>query len=367
MKEFSLLIKPSSADCNMNCNYCFYLKKSSLYPEEKIHRMTEATLEKLISHYMETPQTYYTFSWQGGEPTLMGLKFFKKVVEFQKNYGKAGSLVANGLQTNGTLIDNALAKYLSEYKFLLGVSLDGPEYLHDNYRKFLGGQGTFKKVMRGIRILKDNDVKFNILTLVNDFNVDKAAEVYKFLVKRSLFFHQYIPCVEFDSQGNLQPFSINGEQWGNFLINLFNQWYPQDIHKVSIRLFDSILNYLIHGKSTICHMTDSCNQYLVVEYNGDIYPCDFFVMRDLKLGNIHKDSWKNILNSITYLDFGKAKSDYSFLCNFCPYLNYCYGDCLKHRNFYHNSAKKLSILCSGWRMFYKHSLKIFEEIATDYL
>lgn len=367
MKEFSLLIKPASADCNMNCKYCFYLEKSSLYPEEKVHRMSEATLEKLISTYMKILQACYTFSWQGGEPTLMGLEFFKKVVELQKNYGKAGSLVTNGLQTNATLIDDALAKHLSEYKFLLGVSLDGPKYMHDHYRRFSGGKGTFKKVMKSIEILKNNNVEFNILVLVNDFNVGKATEVYRFLVESGFYFQQYIPCVEFDSQGNLQPFSIKGEQWGNFLIELFNQWYPKDIYKVSIRLFDSILNYLVKGKATICHMENNCNQYLVVEYNGDIYPCDFFVRIDLKLGNINENSWDELRGSTTYIDFGKAKSKYDFKCNSCQYLDFCYGGCLKHRDFKPNGLQKLSSLCSGWKMFYKHSLEIFKEIAENFM
>lgn len=211
----------------------------------------------------------------------MGVEFYRKVVELQKSYGKAGSTVTNGLQTNSILIDEDFAKHLLKYRFLLGVSLDGPQYIHDHYRRFSGGQGTFKKVMRGIEILRSNNVEFNVLVLVNDFNVNKAVEVYRFLVDSGFYFHQYIPCVEFDNQGALEPFSINGEQWGSFLTELFNQWYPRDIHKVSIRLFDSILNHLIGRKAAICHMGDNCNQYLVVEYNGDVYPCDFFVREDV--------------------------------------------------------------------------------------
>lgn len=365
MKPFSLLIKPASADCNMNCHYCFYLKKSSLYPQEKVHRMTEETLDKLISSYMETSQHCYTFGWQGGEPTLMGMDFFKKVVELQKRYGKAKSLVSNGLQTNGTLIDNDFARFLSRYRFLVGISLDGPQYMHNHYRKTIKGKGTFNNVMDTIDILKENDVEFNILVLVNDINVKKAKEIYEFLVYNNIYYHQYIPCVEFDSNGNLKPYSINGEQWGNFLIELFNLWYPGDIHRISIRLFDSILSYLVRGKSTICHMENDCRQYLVVEYNGDIYPCDFFVRNDLRLGNINTDSWEDLLNSASYSEFGKAKSGFSFICKSCQYLDFCYGDCLKHRNFTTNNASKLSSLCSGWKMFYQHSLPVFKSIAAN--
>ncbi|MBN2073836.1 MAG: anaerobic sulfatase maturase, partial [Actinobacteria bacterium] len=354
-----------SADCNMRCRYCFYLEKSSLYPETGIHRMSDDTLKKLISSYMNTSQTFYNFGWQGGEPTLMGLEFYEKVTELQKRYGKAGSIVSNGLQTNGTKIDEDFARFLKKYKFLVGVSLDGPRYVHDHYRKFAGGGGTFEKVMGGIEILKRNNVEFNILVLVNDFNAGKAREIYWFLVDNGFYYQQYIPCVEYDNQGNLKPYSITGEQWGNFLIDLFNQWYPRHVYRVSIRLFDGILNKLTGRQAYICHMGENCNQYLVVEYNGDIYPCDFFVRKDLKLGNINNDSFQELMVSPAYLDFGKAKSNYSFICNSCQYLNLCYGDCLKYRNYIPENSTKLSILCSGWKMFYMHSMNIFRKIAEE--
>ena len=367
MKEFSLLIKPASADCNMDCNYCFYLEKSMLYPDKNIHRMSEATLEKLISSYMETSQECHTFGWQGGEPLVMGVEFFKNAARLQKKYGKTGSLVANGLQSNGTLIDEDFAKHFSKYKFLLGVSLDGPQYIHDHYRKSSGGKETFEKVMRGLRVLRANNVEFNILVLVNDFNIDKAVEIYRFLVDNGFYFHQYIPCVEFDEKGNLKPFYINGEQWGSFLIDLFNQWYPRDIHKVSIRLFDSILNHLVYQKANICHMGNNCRQYLVVEYNGDVYPCDFFVTKDLKLGNINDDSWEELICSDAYIEFGKAKSNYGPICSSCQYLDFCYGDCPKYRYSNMDGTKILSSLCSGWKLFFNHSLWIFKNISNDFL
>jgi len=217
MKNFTLLLKPTSADCNMNCTYCFYLKKKSLYPENKIHRMSMETLERIISSYMKTKQDIYIFGWQGGEPSIMGLKFFENVVELQKKYGKPGSIVSNSLQTNASLINDEFADFLARYKFLVGVSLDGPEHIHDYYRKFNDGKGTFNKVIAGIRTLQKNNIDFNILTLINNHNVEKAEEIYDFLIENSFYFHQYIPCVEFDHNGNAQSYSINGEKWGNFL------------------------------------------------------------------------------------------------------------------------------------------------------
>ncbi len=365
MRPFTLLIKPASADCNMRCKYCFYLEKSSLYPDKKNHRMTGKTLEKLISSYMKTSQPCYTFGWQGGEPTLMRTDFFKDAVRFQEKFGKKGSMVTNGLQTNTTLIDKDMAGFLAKYRFLLGVSLDGPKHIHDYYRKLRNGQGTFDRVMKGIEILKGARVEFNILVLVNDFNFNKAGEIYDFLVEKGFYYHQYIPCVEFDREGKLEPYSINGGNWGIFLNDIFKKWYPNDIYKVSIRLFDSILKYLVNGSSAICHMENNCSQYFVVEYNGDVYPCDFFVRKEMLLGNINTHSWEEMVGSDKYNDFGKAKSGYGFLCNSCQYLDICYGDCLKHRSYMPHEPSKLSSLCSGWKMFYGATLPIFNNIASS--
>jgi uncharacterized protein len=365
MEYFSLLIKPASADCNLRCSYCFYLEKSLLYPETDLHRMDTDTLEKIISSYLATDQSFYSFGWQGGEPTLMGQLFFEKVVELQKKYAKARSLVSNGLQTNGTLIDNDFAKFLSRYNFLIGISLDGPKYIHDKYRKTIKGEGSYNNIMDTIGILKKNNIEFNVLVLINNHNVNKVKEIYEFLIYNDIFYHQYVPCVEFDNNSNLKPYSINGEQWGNFLIELFNLWYPRYIYKISIRLFDSIINRLLGLNSGTCSMEDRCNQYLLVEYNGDIYPCDFFVREDLILGNIKENSFEKIISSPIYSDFGKKKSSYSFLCSSCQYLDFCYGDCLKFRNYNPDKKMQLSRLCAGWKMFYDHTLDIFRKIANN--
>ena len=208
-------------------------------------------------------------------------------------------------------------------------------------------------------------MEFNILVLVNDFNYKHAAEIYDFLVENGFYYHQYIPCVEYDDNGKLEPYSINGGQWGTFLNELFKKWYPGDIYRVSIRLFDSILQYLVNGRSTICHMENKCSQYFVVEYNGDVYPCDFFVRKELLLGNIHTHSWEELLDSEKYIGFGKAKSGFGYFCNPCQYLDLCYGDCLKHRLFLPGNPSRLSTLCSGWKMFYNNALPAFKAIALN--
>jgi uncharacterized protein len=365
MKQFSLLIKPASADCNLRCEYCFYI--NHLENKRNSPRMTLETLEVMIKSYMRTDQSkQYAFGWQGGEPTLMGLDFFKKVVELQLKYALPGSSISNGLQTNATMITDEFAKFFGEYKFLLGVSLDGSEYFHDYYRKTIGQKPSHALVMRGIEHLKQNQVEFNILTLVNNQTVKKAKEIYRYLRDNSFYFHQYIPCVEFEADGSLKSFSITGEEWGMFLSDLFDEWIKEDVKKVSIRLFDSIMEYLVYGRYNVCFMQDNCVQYFVVEYDGGVYPCDFFVKDNLFLGNVKTNSWEELYNSEIYHSFGTQKSIWNQECNLCPYLKLCHGDCQKLRYGAPNHSKQLSNLCRGWRIFYTRNLPRFKIIAEKF-
>lgn len=362
-RPFSLLIKPASADCNLNCKYCFYLGHSALYPETKKHRMSTKVLEKMISSYMSTEQQVYAFGWQGGEPTLMGVDFFRKAVEFQKKYGQQGKVVSNGLQTNAILINDEFAQHLSKYHFLLGVSLDGPSYIHDHYRKYVNEHDTHAYVMKSIDCLKQNNVEFNILTLVNNINVKKAKEVYHYLCDNGFLFHQYIECVEFDEKGNPLPYTVKGEEWGCFLCEIYDEWIKTDTRKVSVRLFDSILNYLVENIYIVCKMNQNCCQYFVVEYNGDVYPCDFFVEKELEIGNVIDGTWEEFLKSSVYLEFGKQKALWNDRCRECEYITYCSGDCLKERFYGKKDPQQLSWLCKGWKMFFKHALPGLKELA----
>ena len=366
IQPFSLLIKPASADCNLRCRYCFYLCKSGLYPKEPVHRMTDRVLETVIRTYMALPMPQYVFGWQGGEPTLMGTDFFKRVTELQSRYGSSGSSVANGLQTNATLITPEMARHFTEYRFLIGVSLDGPPEVHDPYRVKAGGGGTHADVMRGIKILQEQRTDFNILTLVTKANVSQAALVYRYLCDQGFSYHQYIPCVEFDDAGIPLPFSLEGEDWGKFLCELFDAWYPKDTRRISIRLFDSILSCLVDGVRSICHMGTDCRSYFVVEHNGDLFPCDFFVEPDLCLGSIMEISWQDALNHPRYRQFGQNKSAYPPICTRCPYCFLCMGDCLKHRQSGSLPVTgDLSRLCAGWKLFYSHTLPRFNQLADQ--
>jgi uncharacterized protein len=254
---------------------------------------------------------------------------------------------------------------MAEYKFLVGVSLDGPAKLHNTFRKNAAGADSHDLVLNGIECLTRNKAEFNILTLVNSANVQHGREVFRYLRDMGIKYHQYIPCVEFDIDGNPQPWTITGQEWGSFLCDIFDEWIHNSPYNISVRLFDAILTYLVDGNKSICHMDNNCCQYLVVEHNGDIYPCDFFVEPFLKLGNVSSDRWEDIQDSVIYRDFGKKKSIYEVECSECTYIQLCMGDCQKHRINAGADVKQMSWLCEGWKMFYKHSIPGFKRLAQS--
>ena len=323
--------------------------------------MSDAVLEQLVSSYMRTEQDVHSFGWQGGEPTLMGLVFFKKIVQLQQQYGKPGAKVSNGLQTNGTLLSDEMAAFFTRRHFLLGVSLDGPENLHNKYRRTIDGEDSYRRVMKGIRCLRRQRTDFNILTLVSSANVKNPAEVYKHLKSEGVFYQQYVPCVEWDGAGRPLPWSISGEEWGRFFLGIFENWYPGDTRSISVRHFDSIIYYLVYGRHNVCYMSGDCDQYFLVEHTGDVYPCDFFVRPDLKLGNIAHNSWQELRESAAYRRFAAGKKRCNDACKDCEFLPYCNGDCLKHRP--GDNVSKLSALCEGWKLFYRETLPAFRELA----
>ena len=327
--------------------------------------MSDSVLERMIHSFMATDQSQYAFAWQGGEPTLMGLDFFKRVTALQQKGGRSGAIVANGLQTNGTMLSDEFARHLADHRFLVGVSLDGPPEVHDRYRRYVGGKGSHTDVMRGIGFLKENKVEFNILTLVTRASVRNARQIYQYLCENGFLFHQYIECVEFDGGGEVLPLAVHGEEWGDFLCEIYDEWIKGDVRRVSIRLFDSILQMMVDGVANVCQMGRDCRQYFVVEYKGDVYPCDFFVEPELKLGNIMENSWQDLLGSHVYADFGRRKSEWNSKCDECEYLRFCAGDCPKNRFRAGRDPKRLSELCEGWKQFYKHSLAGFRLLAEE--
>ena len=357
-KPFTLLIKPAGADCNLRCEYCFYL--DHLKQQKKLPRMTDQVLEKLIRGYMKTEQPVYSLAFQGGEPTLMGVDFYRRVVELEKKYAPSGSTVSNAIQTNGILIDDEFAAFMAKYRFLVGLSLDGPEHVHDRYRKDAGGKGTHSRVLRTAETLRKHGVEFNILSLVNSYSAGYARETYEYLKGLGFNYQQYIPCVEFDTE-----WIVDGEAWGDFLIELFDAWYPNDVYKVSIRYFDSLVNRMSTGQSNVCHMDGNCCQYFVVEHDGGVFPCDFFVRPELQLGNIRTGTWQSFLESKRYADFGARKMLLNPDCPDCEWFSYCLGDCQKHRPNFPREKGSLSHLCSGYKKFFAHALPTFEKISAE--
>ncbi len=365
-RPFSLLIKPASADCNLDCPYCFYRKRAVNYPEPAVHRMTMEVLEILIKKYMATEQPQYIFAWQGGEPTLMGIDFFNHAIKLQIKYARPGSVIANALQTNATLISDDWAHFLADNKFLVGLSIDGPQDLHNHYRKYGNGKGSHQKVIKAVNALQKNHIQFNALTLVTDINAHRGKEVYNYLKDYGVFYQQYIECIEFDRHGRPLPFSITGAQWGTFLCEIFDEWIKNDTRFISVRLFDSILSHLVDNGVSECRFGKNCCHYFVVEFNGDLYPCDFFVEPQLKLGNIVSDTWLQIDLSNSYQQFGERKSQWTDECIACEFLSLCLGDCPKNRGKSDPfSLKRKSLLCEGWKLFYQHALPQLNRLAAE--
>jgi len=362
VKHFSLLVKPVSADCNIGCDYCFYLDRPGDQSTARRRQMSPRVLEQMISSYMRTEQPVYSFGWQGGEPALAGKGFFKRVTELQERYAPRGASISNGFQTNGTLINDELAAHLAEYRFLVGISVDGPARMHDRYRRTVSGRGSHDQVIRGLERLRKHGVEVNVLALVSQANVHAPREVFRYLRDELGFaYHQYVPCVEFDHAGQLAPFAISGEEWGDFLCGIFDEWRAAG--DVSVREFDSLLELMTTGRANACTKGTDCRQYFVIEHDGGVYPCDFFVGEATRLGSIMEDSWPTLIRSRLFARFGRSKRAWNEECARCPYLRYCAGDCMKHRGGFGEQARNLSVLCAGWKGFYAHALEPLGRVA----
>jgi len=366
MQPFTLLIKPSGSDCNIDCSYCFYKCRAPEIGEGR-QRMSDEVLEKLVKDYMQLGFPLAGFAWQGGEPTLMGLDFYKKAVELQKKYGSPGQEVGNSLQTNAILLNDEWCEFLAENKFLVGVSIDGPKEIHDYYRVDHSGGGTFDKVMRAIDKCKEHKVEFNTLTLLSERNADKPDVVFDFLVGLGTPYIQFIPCVELDeATGQVTDFSITPEQYGDFLCRTFDRWCENGPQKLSVRDFDSMLSYYLGGRHTICTFDRQCSQYIVIEHTGDAYCCDFFVEPRWHLGSIMDTPIEELAASSRKREFARAKSNLCSKCLVCRHLAICRGGCMKDRApFDKDSYGRESYFCEGYKKFFDYAGPRFMQIAAD--
>jgi len=330
--------------------------------------MSDEVLAKMISDYMSLVGKNASFGWQGGEPLLMGVDFFKKVVAYQQQFGRPGQIVANGFQTNATFIDDEWARLFKQYNFLLGVSLDGPIDIHDYYRLSAGGQPSYDRVMKSVEILRLYGVEFNMMVLVNDKNVSQAKELYSFFIERDMRYLQFIPCIEQDPVTK-EPadFSIKPEDYGRFLCDLFDVWMEDGMPSTYIRLFDALLMYYAGVGQPLCQFQEKCGSYVVVEYNGDIYGCDFFVEPEWFLGNLMEKSLEQILLSDKFVEFSERKSRHTEECQQCRWLSVCHGGCPKHRTVLGDAVEHPSYFCPAYKMFFEHSNQRFINLAQSVL
>ena len=364
-----LLVKPAGPDCNMACTYCFYLGKKELFAQTPTHRMSIKVLEEMIKQATAQSDKHISFGWQGGEPTLMGLSFFEKAVEFQKKYGK-GKTIGNGFQTNGILIDKEWARFFKKNDFLIGLSLDGPKHIHNHYRLNQGGQGTWEKVVQSAKILLDEGAATNALIVVNDYSVQFPEEIYNFHKNLGLSYMQFIPCVETDpgNPDQAAPFSVSAEQYGALLCTLFDLWisdFNGDKPTTSIRQFDSIFYSYVNLPPPECTLLRECGIYLVVEHNGDVYSCDFFVEPKWKLGNVTKDKLIEMQNSPQQEAFGRNKYTVPEKCSFCKWLKHCRGGCPKDR-MNDPADKGVTHFCKSYQMFFEHADEKLKKLAVDW-
>lgn len=371
-KPLYVMLKPIGSRCNLDCDYCYYLEKANLYTHKKNHVMSEELLEKFIKEYIESqtmPQVMFT--WHGGETLMRPLSFYKKAVELQKKYA-AGRQIDNSIQTNGTLLNDDWCRFFKENNFLVGISIDGPQEFHDEYRRDKMGRPSFHKVMRGIELLKKHDVDYNCMAVVNDYNADFPLDFYRFFKKIGTQFIQFTPIVERmrktklplklatvedkDDEVEFTPFSVSPEKWGSFLCGVFDEWIKEDVGKVFVQIFDSTLANWVGEQPGLCTMAKTCGHAGVMEFNGDVYSCDHFVFPEYRLGNIYTKPLASMMYSDEQLKFGNDKFDkLPQQCRDCDFLFACYGECPKNRfvkDKYGNSG--LNYLCKGYYKFFDH-------------
>jgi len=365
MRPFSLLIKPTGPDCNIACQYCFYACKTSIFGTAS-HRMTDQILETLVRDFLKLNLSVSGFAFQGGEPTLMGLDFYKKVVELQKTYGRPGQVISNSLQTNAIALDEQWCRFLYEFNWLVGISLDGPKHIHDYYRRDKGQNPTFDRVMAALQKCREYNVQFNILVLLNDKNVSCPDELFDFFTNMKITFLQFVPCAERDQKtGNIADFSITAKQYGDFLCRIFDRWLDYGPRKLSIRLFDSVINYLLQGQHTNCSFGRKCSDYIVIEHNGDAFCCDFFVEQQYRLGNICETPIEQLANNRIKRSFSSQKARLNNKCLICRHLNICRGGCPKDRLIVNGGVTDLNYYCEAYKRFFDYSLGKLAELAAD--
>ncbi len=395
-KRFHAMAKPASSTCNLDCTYCYYLSKEHLSQGPGAGRMSDETLELFIQQYIEgVTGGEVVFSWQGGEPTLMGLEFFRKVVAFEKKHAKPGQRIENDLQTNGTLLNEEWCAFLKEHRFLVGLSIDGPREIHDHYRVTKGKQPTFDKVFAAAKMLQRHGIPFNTLTCVHRFNGRRPVDVYRFLRQEiNSTYIQFIPIVEHRQFERIAPqtwnnaglpkdgdpeakpghpnsivteWSVDPDDWGYFLCRVFDRWLSQDIGKVMVNHFETLVAQHLGLPSQMCVYSEVCGKGVAVEHDGGVYACDHYVYPEYRLGHLKTGKLDQMVFSRGQAKFGYAKSEsLPQYCHRCAFLPDRWGECPKNRLLRTPDGEPgLNYLCRGFKTFFAHALPEVERIAAE--
>ena len=368
-REFQVMVKPIGAICNLGCDYCYYLDKQRLYPDTAAPRMPDDLLEAYIVQYIAaSPRPLINFQWHGGEPTLLGLDYFRKIVALERAHQPAGRRITNGLQTNGTLLDEEWCRFLAAEGFFVGLSLDGPQDLHDRHRVTKGQKPTHKAVMRAFRLLQQHQVRLDILCVVHADNAGSPMAVYRFFKEIGAQHLQFLPFVEplRDGSGGVTPHSVPAEAYGAFLCAIFDEWVRQDVGRVTVQIFDEAARPACGLPHALCHFREECGDVPVVEHNGDFYSCDHFVDPAHRLGNLRETRLVDLVDSAPQLDFGRAKRQaLPRYCRECDVLALCNGGCPKDRFIRTPDGEPgLNYLCAGFKRFFTHSRPHLDRLAA---
>lgn len=367
MPPLSLLIKPASSSCNLRCKYCFYHSIAENRNVKSYGLMKISTLEQLVKKSFDYAEISCCFAFQGGEPTMAGLDFYRKLIEYQKKYNTKHIKVLNAIQTNGLLIDEKWGKFLSENNFLTGISLDGPKDIHDMNRVTHEGKGSFSQAMHAIDLFKKHGVEFNILTVVNSQTSRHVMKIYNFFKKQGFKYLQFIPCLDpLNEEPGGHEYSLTPQRYIYFLKSLFDLWYS-DIMKgeyISIRYFDNLVSMMMGHPPESCGMSGICNLSFVIEGDGSTYPCDFYVLDEWCLGNIFEDSFDNIMNSKNANEFINSSKHVAQQCKNCPHFVLCRGGCRRNREPFIGDLPALNYFCQSFKEFFSYATPRLRQIAN---
>ena len=368
IREFQIFAKPIGSACNLSCRYCYYLDKKDLYPEKGNHRMSDEILEKyIIQHIQASTDEVIFFSWHGGEPLLAGIDFYRKVLSIQSAHKPAGKTIRNGIQTNGTLLDDDWCRFLAHEEFIVGISIDGPAELHNINRHTNIDNSTFADVIRGYELLMLRGITPEILCVVSADNVEHPRIVYNLFKQLGARYITFLPLVEPDpgSIAGATRISVPAIEFGHFLGEIFDIWVENDVGELKIQIFEEAARTAFNQKHTLCIFKKNCGGVPVVEHNGDFYSCDHYVNNEHLLGNITDHSLSYFLDSKRQMDFGNAKSDtLPNYCIECEFLSMCNGECPKNRfNLTPDGEPGLNYLCEGYKYFFNHCRPFIEAIA----